>query len=306
MYKFNSILVKVFICFLAGFILMACGGKYGKKEEKVFYSYWPNENSRKEYEVQGADIESFKVLKGFFFVGKIYAVDKYHAYYRGLAIENADVTTFKAINEYYSVDNGHIFWSEKVLSTANPQTLKILVDEYALDSDSVYYQGKVLSGADSKTFTTIGHYYAKDKNFVYNQGRIASEIADPATFRLLSKKRYKEVKNWFGFFRELSSGIDYLSDWGCDKYYYYYSDCRIDSADYPTFTLLDGGRCYARDKYHIFYADYDCAPILEGADPETFEIVNRSRNFAKDKNRYYLHGGIISYEDAVKQKLLKK
>ncbi|MDR2148950.1 MAG: DKNYY domain-containing protein [Tannerella sp.] len=70
---------------------------------------------------------------------------------------------------------------------------------------------------------------------------------------------------------------------------------------------MDGGRCYARDKYHIFYADSyeERAFILDGADLETFEIVNQRRNFAKDKNHYYFNGEIISYEDAVKKELFK-
>ncbi|MDR2915946.1 MAG: DKNYY domain-containing protein [Tannerella sp.] len=299
-------MIKFFACILGGVALTACTGEYKEENNKMYYSYRNDWGPVSKREVEGADLKSFKILKSVFPGGKLYAVDKNQAYWRGLVIENADVNTFKVINEYYSVDSKRIFWEGKILSTADPKTLKVLINEYALDSDSVYFQGNVLSGADSKTFTAIGHYYAKDKNAVYDQGRVLDEISDPSTFRLLGKPD-KEIKSWFGFIRALDEDMDHMIDWGCDKSYYYREGRKIDGADYSTFTFLDNGcTLYVKDKFHVFYCGRPQSFIVEGADVATFQIINSFRNSAKDKNSYYHEGKKVSYSYMLEEGLIKK
>jgi len=309
----SGILGFLVLCIFFVLLMKSCEGKYKNQDGKMYYSYVPNENDKLKYEVEGADIKSFKVLKSSNSIGKIYAIDKNYAYWRGYVIENADIKTFKPIDGDYSIDSKRIFKGNKLFSTADPKTFRILADEYVLDSDSVYFKGKAILMADSKTFTTIGHYYAKDENAVYDCGEILSEISDPATFRLLAKpEREKKTNNWIGVIWAVVVGVktpvSYLKYWGCDKDYYYYRGSRINSVDYSTFTLLDDGRGYARDQYHIFY----CASlplrifIVEGADVETFEILNKDRNFAKDKYNYYYEGEQVSYDYAVSKRLITK
>jgi hypothetical protein len=295
----NKVL-KISACIFFGTVMIACEGKYKKKHGKMYYSYWASAGNQVEYEVEGADLKSFKVLESL--PVKIYAADKNHVYWRGRVIENADGATFRPLNREYSVDGKHIFNGAKVLSTSDPQTFRILEDEYVLDCDSVYFQGKVISGADSKTFTTIGHYYGKDKNAVYNSGRISSEISDPETFRLLAAPE-KKGKGWPGFFDD----ADYQYLWGCDKDYYYREGRKIDSADYSTFTLLDDGYGhYARDRYHVFYCGFPHSFIVEGADVATFEVLNKYMDIAKDRNNYYEDGKTVSYEYLVEKRRLPK
>lgn len=301
-----QLITKLFACILVGFVLTACRGEYKEENNKMYYSHRDDWGPISKREVKGADLKSFKVLKSVFPGGKLYAVDRNHAYWRGRVIENADVKTFQVVDEHYSVDGKHIFWEERILSTANPQTLKVLINEYALDSDSVYYKGSVLSGADSKTFTAIGHYYAKDKNTVYNQGRALEEISDPQTFRLLGKPD-KEIKNWFGFIRAVHEDMDHMIDWGCDKNYYYREGRKIEGIDYSTFTFLDNGcTLYVKDKFHVFYCDRPQSFIVEGADVATFEIINSYRNSAKDKNSYYYEGKKVSYSYMIEERLIKE
>lgn len=304
-------ITKIIVFVLLSTLVTGCRPKYVKKNGKVYHHDWNSNGSysKVESEVVGADPKSFKELKlPSFWATKQYAVDKNHAYWCHLSIAEADVKTFSPIDEYYSVDDKHIFRADSLFSTADPQTFRVLADEYALDSDSVYFQGKVLSGADSKTFITLGHYYAKDKNAVYTSDRILGEVSDPETFRLLGKPD-KKIKSWWDFFWKMHESYDDSYLWACDKDYYYRKGKRIEGADYATFTFFDDDGCsnYAKDKYHIFYCEEfgNTRPfVVEGADVETFEILNPHRDFAKDRHRYYEEGEAISYDEAVRRKLI--
>lgn len=264
--------------------------------------------AKAEYEVEGADARSFKVrrVRGLF-GGKKYATDRNHAYWHASVIGSADVETFKPIDADYSVDAAHIFFRDSVLSAADPGSLRVLADEYALDARNVYFRGKILPGADSRTFETLGYYYAKDRNAVYDAAVVMDEVADPATFRQLGRPE-KEVNSWPGLILTviLSGGDDFMHDWACDKDYYYRDGRRVEGADRATFTLLDDGYTdFAKDRYRVFYCGSPRPFIVEGADAETFELLSKRRNFARDKNNYYEEGRIISYEYAVEEGLIR-
>jgi hypothetical protein len=268
-------------------ILLGCSGKYKKKQGKIYFSYWASPGDKIVLEVEGVDAKSFATLR---FKG--YAADKNHVYWRGRIIENADANTFKPLSWSYSIDGKHVFYKDKILSASDPQTFQILENEYTLDCDSVYFKGKTMAGADSKTFNTIGHYYGKDKNAIYRLGQILNEIEDPETFRLLAPPEKKD-KNSFDFFK--AEKTDYLDRWGRDKANYYREGRKIKGIDYSTFTLLDDGYgSYVRDRYHVFYCEYPHSFIIEGADTETFEILNKYMDTAKDRNHYYEYGKIVA------------
>ena len=107
--------------------------------------------------------------------------------------------------------------------------------------------------------------------------------------------------------RAVGTPISYLEYWGCDKDYYYREGRRIDGADYATFTpfFANGDGKYAKDRAHIFYCDSPQPFIVEGADLETFEILNNNRDVGKDKNNYYHKGKEVSNDYLLENRLIE-
>ena len=134
------------------------------------------------YKVEGADVGSFRVLKGGF------AEDKNNKYINGKINTSADYSSVKSFDGTpYSSDNKSVYYDGKIITNADPVTFEVYDSYesgngyYASDKNYVYYEGNRIIGADPLSFVIYGHY-TKDKNFVFYNG-IKIEGSDGSSFR---------------------------------------------------------------------------------------------------------------------------
>jgi len=120
-----------------------------------------------------------------------WSVDANHAYFEGTCLENADASTFVALNELFAKDRNHVFSKQGIARIQDPATFEVLdegyfVSEalgtiyagYARDSKAVYYadehwgsETKAIRGADPQSFVNLNTRYARDARRVYFGGR---------------------------------------------------------------------------------------------------------------------------------------
>ncbi|MFP2911498.1 DKNYY domain-containing protein [Pyxidicoccus sp. 3LFB2] len=150
----------------------------------------------------------------------------------------------------------------------------------------------VVGGFLTSIFTNS--YEIKNGRVFYHAAGIGlSEVegADAATFKPMRKGNH---------------------GYGEDKNGIYFHEKRIQGADRDSFTILTGGAYWSKDKGAVFYGAsalpgvdaskfrllgpnygtdgrsvYGIGRLLEGADPETFEVVTKDGTMAKDKNAWY-------------------
>jgi hypothetical protein len=159
-------------------------------------------------------------------------------YYSAGIVEDADASTFKALNDYgYASDAGHVYCSGEVLEGADPESFEALGRSYAQDNFYVYAGCETLEWADRETFRFIdlpfeGYLVDKD-NVSYLNNFI--EGADPESFEIVKEYYAKDDTNI------------YYND--------AFRDSVVDGADYETFTELEDG--FAYDKNTLFYRGKD-------------------------------------------------
>ena|SRR3989338_8840398 len=135
--------------------------------------------------IEGADIETFRVL------GEGYAVDKNHAYVLGKLFRtmNVDLETLTPILAFlacYIKDKNIVFVGDEPIEGSDPDSFLVLASgRYAKDKNHVYYLGTTIQGADIESFvalesTSTSIYIqidecAKDKNRFYYKGEPTSE-----------------------------------------------------------------------------------------------------------------------------------
>jgi hypothetical protein len=128
---------------------------------------------------QLAEVES----STFEFISSGYAKDSQHVYFRNLKVEKADPSTFSAFIEnenslgetVYAKDKLGIFINDKRFSEADIATFKILNEKYTIDKNGVYYRMKKVKNADPASFIVFPHFMgdadAEDKNQRYGEGK---------------------------------------------------------------------------------------------------------------------------------------
>ena len=213
-------------------------------------------------------------------------------YRNGKIIKEADPTTFDVIDDSnYSKDNNSVFYySEKVIGadagSFGPvvkhveDTLGARTAIYWKDKNNVFFEGKRIEKSDAKSFEHISGLYAKDDNYIYYENKVLTNN-DPAKVRFLD------------------GGI--VSDGSA---LYIYSKKSKTPIDYKTVEVInnDGG-IYVRDStsiYLLFYGSVEPLVKVEGADPATFELLERY--YAKDKDHVYYYGSDRTAQEVVKLK----
>lgn len=195
-------------------------------------------------------------------VGKNHIADaKYVYYHQGSSsyttkLQDADLATFRVLQDDYSCDASHVWFQGRLLPDANPSELRILTYGYACTDSAVYYLFKKIKG-DPQTFVVHATGYTEDANDVY-WDQYPLHVCDKESFRILPRKPHKK------------------NHWAKDKQYVYYMLHSRDSvivrspiADYDSFEEID--HYYARDKEQVYY----CDTIVENANPATFRYVGR-------------------------------
>ena len=131
-------------------------------------------------------------------LGDYYSINKGKVYYRDEKIENADIMSFKVLNEDYAKDKNHIYGKIK-----DPETFEFLPNGiiygtlYGKDKYNVYYiKNKMLNCFDSSYFIyevkrinkdkveVLNNWFIKDDKNIYFEGEILEGV-DYNTFEVL-------------------------------------------------------------------------------------------------------------------------
>jgi DKNYY family len=257
---------------------------YEVRHDGVYYFYAIEEGSY--YKIEDADKNSFKDL------GCGYGKDKNQVYrfQKSLeTIEGVDPSTFELIDCSYSKDTNNVYYGTDRLQNSDPDSFEILNGIYSKDKNHVYFLKNLIEDADPATIACLNKsdysymvYYAKDANNVYFNDQTL-ENSDPNSFTVISP-HYGYAKDDKNVYEE-----EELLYW----------------IDAPSFELL-GHYYYSKDKDHVYFFN----GIVEGADPEEFEIIDVDLSFhgeidGKDENNLYFRGKKIDQVDNSSYEALK-
>ncbi|MBD3329980.1 hypothetical protein GF354_00445 [Candidatus Peregrinibacteria bacterium] len=141
------------------------------------------------------------------------------------------------------------------------------------------YDRERLHLADFDSFERFHLHYSKDKDRVY-LGEKVVDGADPDTFDILY---YNELED-----RAFATDINNV----------YYGTILLEGIDVDTFEIINGS--YIKDfngVYYLFISDDVIVKKVDGADPETFELLHQKYRFGKDKNNVYYGVHLIEMAD---------
>lgn len=156
-------------------------------------------------EIEGADARTFEVVGS---AGNAaYARDEHFAYKGERRLEGIDGSTFRTFGKSpYTADVNNVYFQGIAIDEADPTTFELLYNSYpddlsiGKDKNNVYKKNKIIEGADVETFVWIGdiessvqNWYAKDKNHAYYYGEPIKE-SDPNTFTVVAPLISKDVK----------------------------------------------------------------------------------------------------------------
>mgnify|MGYP000876260930 FL=1 len=136
--------------------------------------------------------------------------DDKNVYYMGKKIENADIISFKVLNEYSAKDKNHVYIGNssiglwKLDKIENPETFEFLSDTintdsfYGKDKYNVYYINRIflscfgtytwigfkVEGINKDKVEVLNNWFIKDDKNIYFKGKILEGV-DYNTFEVL-------------------------------------------------------------------------------------------------------------------------
>lgn len=261
--------------------------------------------------VYWADKDSFEVI------AEHCAKDKNQIYYGYEKNIFADLDSFVVLNDYHSKDKNNIYFKNAPFLNADYDTFMVLGDTFSKDKNAVYRATKK-ADVDSTSFTVFNKYLTKDQNNVYDQYLKPIEGADPGSFEVRDKGFSRDKNNlyytsWFsGNTIEINDVdlnsleiIDEAVVKDANNVFYCRQNNRspkgqiIEGADPETFEVLYSKHSiYAKDKNNVYYkgsSDSNTLTVLKGANSASFQFLNS--NYSKDKNNVYHEGEIIENAD---------
>ncbi|MCE7068061.1 DKNYY domain-containing protein [Dyadobacter sp. CY326] len=150
-----------------------------------------------------------------------------------------------------------------LVSGADPLSFEALSENLARDCGHVYFAHKPLSD-DPDHFVEIDQHLSKDSQHVFYADRIISD--DAPNFQLIEK-------------------IDSLT-YCKDKHSIFVNGARCEGPDVTSFEPLQHG--YARDCINVYLMGHASFKTIEGADPDSFQVINQYCSF--DKKHVYWRG----------------
>ena len=138
-------------------------------------------------------------------LGDYYSINKGKVYYRDEKIENADIMSFKVLNEDYAKDKNNVYNGNESIGRGikDPKTFEFLPNGiiygtlYGKDKYNVYYiKNKMLNCFDSSYFIyeveginrdkveVLNNWFIKDDKNIYFEGKILEGV-DYNTFEVL-------------------------------------------------------------------------------------------------------------------------
>ena len=201
-----------------------------------------------------------------------YSVANNMVYFRAKPIVEADAQsfdTFKGDLSYFFPDHAwddhHVYYYGRVVEGAQGGPLEPLDDEgtreYVVNGDSVIFGGKLLRGCNRREveiFDLIESYWARCGENIYHAGELV-EGADAESFTPLNSWLARDKLQFFDRTEVVNT-----------------------TADASSFQRIDGG--YYRDHHRIFYLPDSTIYEVQGADPETFEVIYEITEVITDDN----------------------
>jgi len=250
-----------------------------------------------------------------------YSVADNNVYYSAKLIEGADSQSFKFLDNDdiysdtdYAIDRDNLYYRGKIVEDANIENLKKLTihrDTYWLNNTQVIYDGRVLTKALPGNFSGFDDYDGwtasdnEDHYIVFSYG-IALPTVDKDTFTPLNDFMAKDRLHIFEKNKQILTGADAATfrlfedhNFASDKNHIYYLATKapfsIDGADIDSFEILDRG--YLKDKTSVYKVhQYESIEKLPLADARSFEATqydDANRSEARDINHYYYDGKIV-------------
>lgn len=288
---------------------------YTRDNKGIIYSPMGNWFELGKDEMQ-VDMSSFQVL------GRDYAKDKNHAYFKSRAINNdIDLASFRVQLGYTPMDKNHVYTLNdnyyhigqedkkalKILEGADANTFTQISFDFAKDENFVYQNYVKRDSLDVHSFQEINSHFCKDKNgvYYYSYGDPLRKIEEANITEIVSLTNYyirdhNKVYFYVGYkntgrfdqvvsipFQDTES-IGFFEDVELikiDANVYYRGDV-LENADIATFEEVKHG--YTKDKNYVFFL----GKIIEGADAKTFKYNPRTYTFS-DKNHTYEVGEIL-------------
>ncbi len=258
-----------------------------------------------EKEMAPHDVWSFEDL------GDGFARDKDQAFFRGIAIENADGASFELLEQGYAKDQYSIFFGTSYLSGEsyytqrtitlellegeNPDDFVVLQDDYAKGTRSAYWNGKPLNDSHGPSFEVLGSGFARDKNTGYYEFHKIYG-SQGSSFYLLEYPHTSDSKSVYYEYFEIvdadpNSFVKLSFYFAKDANYVYHEYERIQEAHAPSFVLFENSG-YAKDNYNGFWNK----TLIIDVDIATFEAKPFSQ-FARDANNYFYREQTLSPSD---------
>ena len=256
----HSVIIKIRDAHSASFVILGDGYAGYAKDDKRGY------NKGVGFPVK--DAATLTIIDGEF------VKDKYQVYYRQAPVKEADVNSFRSLNDCYAKDTNRIYYfgDHDLFNNGiheipcNNETFSPLEYPYAKDNESAYYVYTKITGSDGGSFLVLGNDFSKDKNHVYFKTNILKG-ADAASFMVIPHE-------------ESPDDINYTKD----KDHIFYNNKMFGEVAMASFKALGLG--YATDGRHIYFH----TGIVKNADPATFK-VNEVRygdtDAADAKNTYW-------------------
>ncbi len=167
----------------------------------------------------------------------------------------------------------------------------IMMAEYNVKENKVYYEDILVEGANTKTLKKLSKNYMTDgKRVFYFEREIKG--ADPDTFQVLEHAFSKDKNHVYYETEKIEENINTSVVKILNKFYFkdnknvYLMYGKVEGADPDTFELLTDNMGYSKDKNNVYYT----FSVVEGADVKTFEIIKEIFAYAKDKNNLYYDG----------------
>ncbi|RZS92000.1 DKNYY domain-containing protein [Aquimarina brevivitae] len=223
--KSQTIIIKLILIFS----LFSCSRGYEVREDGVYYLNWNEARGNSEFEVEDADINSFRELKD-----NLYGKDEHYVFYKGEKIEGANPDSFKLLKNGYSIDNIQAYYYGKPIEKSTSKEFEIIDSYYSKDFQNIFYTTESLNVCSVKNF-----------KFVYNDH---SEKAwerwttDGCNYYIKSAKvptqEYENLKIYKGS-AGISSDSKYVYYYDRNIYYNQDGERILDTIDIKSFEVID-------------------------------------------------------------------
>lgn len=128
------------------------------------------------------DAASFEVLEYGF------TKDRIRAYHKLVEISGSDGATFVALNLHYAKDKSRVYFARLtetgVIKNADVESFKVLDDGYATDRLQAYHGGAVISRDNAASLEYLSMGYAKTARQVFYQGKLVPDADAPSFARV--------------------------------------------------------------------------------------------------------------------------